>query len=328
MLVPKEVDAVFEGGGVRGIAFVGAIETMEAQGCVWQRIAGCSAGSIVAALLASGYSGSEIKALMKSLDYQQLLGRTWLNEVPLLSRALPLLLRSGMYVNEPLERTLEKWLAQKGVCTFGDLPRGKLTIIASNVSNGKMVVLPDDLPDYGLTPAEFPIARAVRMSTTLPFFFQPYRWRTPLGCRPYWILDGGLLSNYPIWLFDAPTVPRWPTFGFRLTEKRTYDPVRRIRGPISLFDAMFKTMLQAHDQRHVDKHSESRTIFIPTHKVVTTKFDLTEYDQAWLMESGQRAAQSFLASWNFEKYKREFRAQESDVNKVPLTQEEDRHVYH
>nr|WP_254639683.1 patatin-like phospholipase family protein [Cohnella sp. GbtcB17] len=327
-MVPKEADAVFEGGGVRGIAFVGAIETMEAQGCVWQRIAGNSAGSIVAALLASGYNGSEIKTLMKSLDYRQLLGRTWLNEVPFRNKALPLLFKSGIYVNEPLERTIEMWLQQKGIRTFGDLPLGKLTIVASNISNGKMVVFPDDLPDYGLCPAELSIAAAVRMSTTLPFFFQPYRWKTAIDRRPYFILDGGLLSNYPIWLFDVPSAPRWPTFGFRLSEKRTYDPVRRVRGPVSLFGAMFKTMLQAHDQRHVDKHSESRTIFIPTDKVATTKFDLTEYDQAWLMESGQRAAQSFLESWNFETYKREFRAQESAVNFVPVTQEEEQYLYH
>ncbi|MGV2794479.1 phospholipase, partial [Clostridium perfringens] len=55
-----EADAVFEGGGVKGIAFVGGIEVMESKGYVWKRLAGTSAGSIVAALLACDYRSSEI----------------------------------------------------------------------------------------------------------------------------------------------------------------------------------------------------------------------------------------------------------------------------
>ena len=64
-----KADAVFEGGGVRGIAFIGAIQVMEASGYEWESLAGTSAGAVVAALLACGYSGEELMGIMSTLDY-------------------------------------------------------------------------------------------------------------------------------------------------------------------------------------------------------------------------------------------------------------------
>lgn len=147
------------------------------------------------------------------------------------------MVRSGIYSNHILVQIMTEWLKKKGIETFGDLPEGKLSILASNISNGKIVVFPNDLPHYGLSAATFPIAAAVRMSTTLLFFFQPYMWQTAINKKPYYMLDGGMLSNYPIWLFDVQGIPRWPTFGFRLSEKRTYAQSQNINGPVSMLKA-------------------------------------------------------------------------------------------
>ena len=302
-----KADAVFEGGGVRGIAFIGAIQVMEASGYEWESLAGTSAGAVVAALLACGYSGEELMGIMSTLDYPRLLGKTWIHHLPVVGKAVPLLLRSGIYLNTPLEDKLTYWLNQKGVSTFGDLPQGKLKIIASDISSGKMLVLPDDLSRYHISPSRFPIAAAVRMSTTLPYFFQPYRLKTKISKKPYYILDGGLLSNYPIWLFDVEGLPRWPTFGFRLLGEHTGAPFHDIHGPLSMFRAMFQTMLKAQDQRHVDKHARKRTLFIPTGQVAATQFDLSKEDRDFLFQSGQETARKFLAGWDYEEYIKEFR---------------------
>lgn len=311
-----EADAVFEGGGVKGIAFVGAIEVMEAKGYTWKRLAGTSAGSIVASLLACDYTSAEIKQLMSSLDYMNLLGRTGVNSLPLLGKALPLVISSGLYSNHILEQVMYDWLKRKNVETFADLPEGKLSILASNISNGKMVVFPDDLPHYGLGPSDLNIATAVRMSTSIPFFFQPCKWHTPRQSKPYYMVDGGLLSNYPIWLFDVDGTPKWPTFGFRLSEKRTYAQSIDINGPVTLLKGIFKAMLQAHDQRHVDEHAEERTTFISTGAITSTKFDLTKEDEQTLLSSGRAAAEIFLENWNFEAYKRKFRQNSNAVPNV------------
>ncbi len=83
-----------------------------------------------------------------------------------------------------------------------------------------MVVFPDDLPNYGFLNYRFSIAKAVRMSSTIPFFFEPVKWRTPKWKQPCYMVDGGILSNYPIWIFDSPTSPRWPTFGFHFVKMK------------------------------------------------------------------------------------------------------------
>lgn len=66
----KKVDGVFEGGGVKGIAFVGAIAATEDAGYEFENVAGTSAGSIVASVIAAGYSAAEIKTIMDDLDYK------------------------------------------------------------------------------------------------------------------------------------------------------------------------------------------------------------------------------------------------------------------
>jgi len=311
-------DAVFEGGGVKGIAFVGAIHEMEKNGWRWERLAGTSAGAIIAALLACGYSAMELREIMYKLNYSDLLGKAWYHRIPFFGAGLPLFFKSGIYLNTVLEQHLMIWMSKKGVVTFGDLPRGKLKIIASDISSGKMLVLPDDLVKYGISPAKFPIAAAVRMSTTLPYFYQPYRLRTKLRRKPYYILDGGLLSNYPIWLFDEEETPRWPAIGFRLSEKPAETSAgNEIKGPITLFSAMFKTMLKAHDQRHADSSSESRTIFIPTGHVTTTQFDLKDEDRNFLFRSGQEAAARFLKDWDMCQYLKRYKPASANKKASP-----------
>ena len=65
----KRCNAVFEGGGVRGIGHVGAACGMEYAGYEFVNLAGSSAGAIVAALLAAGYTCRELKEEMEALDY-------------------------------------------------------------------------------------------------------------------------------------------------------------------------------------------------------------------------------------------------------------------
>jgi len=69
---------------------------------------------------------------------------------------------------------------------------------------------------FGFAPDELSISRAVRMSMSIPVFFEPVSLKDISG-RTHIIVDGGVLSNYPIWLLDDGTEdPPWPTFGFKL----------------------------------------------------------------------------------------------------------------
>jgi NTE family protein len=295
-----KADAVFEGGGVRGIAFIGAIQAMEEEKVEWQRLAGTSAGAVIAALLASGYKSYEIRYHLSKLDFSKLRGRSYLNRIPIFGTLLELIIHLGIYKNDYLETWLDSLLTEKGIKTFADLPEEKLKIIASDVSNGQMLILPDDLERYGMTPADLKVSTAVMMSASLPFFFRPVIWKSKDRKKSY-ILDGGLLSNFPIWIFDMEN-PRFPTFGFRFVkDKVNIDAV--IPTPLHLFKNIFKTMLQAHDLRYLNEETIERTIQIPTGDINATDFELNEDDIDFLYKSGYTSTKEFLSKWDFEQYK-------------------------
>src|SRR2546427_11861073 len=64
-------DLVLEGGGVKGIALVGAISVLEERGYGFRRVAGTSAGAIVAALAAAGMRAPDLSAVMGTVDYRR-----------------------------------------------------------------------------------------------------------------------------------------------------------------------------------------------------------------------------------------------------------------
>ncbi len=181
-----------------------------------------------------------------------------------------------------------------------------------------MVVFPDDLPNYGFLNYRFSIAKAVRMSSTIPFFFEPVKWRTPKWKQPCYMVDGGILSNYPIWIFDSPTAPRWPTFGFHFVKDEIQADPAHYNEPISMFKGLFKTMMQAHDLRHLDKESKARTITIPTGTITSTNFELTKEEKEWLYNSGYNSANKFLQAWNFRQYIDEYRKGNQDRKTNPF----------
>src|SRR5262245_29888988 len=313
-------DAVFEGGGVKGIGLVGAVAVTEAKGYDFVNVAGTSAGAIVAALVAAGYRAEELRAIMATLDYGKFKDPGWIDRIPVLGKAMSLGIEKGIYEGEYFEDWMRQQLQKKGKRKFGDLImdefkdsvpyRYKLRVVASDLSRGKMLVLPQDIKDFGIEPDDLDIARAVRMSMSIPFFFEPVTM-TLQNKKQTYIVDGGILSNFPIQLFDDGTPnPSWPTFGYLLVEEDPSRPItvrHEIHGPLSMFAALFATMMEAHDRMYVESDAFARTIPIPTKGVTATEFDLSKERAEMLYQSGRAAAESFFATWNFAEYKRNFR---------------------
>ncbi|WP_145947573.1 patatin-like phospholipase family protein [Paenibacillus sp. Y412MC10] len=302
------VNAVFEGGGVKGISLAGAVKAAEQAGVVFNRVAGTSSGSIVAALLAAGFSADEMSEIVKTTPFESFLHRAPIFSTKVIGPAARLLLKKGLYSGEALEVWIHHILAAKGVKTFADIPQGKLMIIASDITNGRILVLPEDLGKLGANPSRFAVSKAIRMSTSIPYFFDPVMLRmTGEAARGksfvdqfVCIVDGGLLSNFPLWLFDdaaegAGQKPV-PTIGFQMVGRTTNKP-HLIRGPISMLQAMFETMLSAHDERYIEQENRFRTIKIPTLGVGTTQFHITPEESQQLYESGMQAGKKFFAGW-------------------------------
>lgn len=114
-------NCVFAGGGVKGIGHVGAVCALEARGYEFDRVAGSSAGAIVAALLAAGYRGIEMKDRMESIDYTKFAQKDALDRIGILGKATSVLWHYGIYHSEYLEKWLTVLLKQKGICCFEDV---------------------------------------------------------------------------------------------------------------------------------------------------------------------------------------------------------------
>ncbi|PZE22220.1 patatin-like phospholipase family protein [Paenibacillus xerothermodurans] len=310
-----KINAVFEGGGVKGIALAGAVLAVEQRGLQFHQVAGTSSGAIVASLVAAGYRAGEIRSVIEQTPFRAFLKRSKLFDTKLLGPLTRLLLKKGLYSGEALESWIYALLACKGIRTFGDLAPGQLRIIASDISHRKLLVLPDDIEQYGVDPKKFVIAKAVRMSTSIPYFFDPVIIRKGPAMRKVgesfaeqfvYIVDGGLLSNFPLWLFDHASAPALdsmiPTIGFQLVGRGANQP-NKIAGPVTMMKALFSTMMDAHDERYIEDVNRFRTVKIPTLGVTTTQFDITAERSRELYQSGYRAAEHFFTNWKRADYK-------------------------
>lgn len=316
MSAAAKMDAVFEGGGVKGIGLVGALSVAASLGFQYMNVAGTSAGALLASLVAAGYTAAEIKDLMHQLDYTQFKDKTPESSIPVIGPFVSLFIRKGIYAGDHLETLVRELLAKKNIKTFSDLIipeyknepryRYKLQVVASDISRGRLLILPRDAQVYGIDPDTLDVAQAVRMSMSIPYFFKPVTLGNLQGSVNY-IVDGAILSNYPVSIFDdgSPNPP-WPTLGFKLVDPNEEKP-HLIRGPLSLLGALFSTMMEAHDARYIADKDFVRTIPIPTLGVQTTEFDLSAARRDMLYQSGVAAAQDFFNRWDFEKYKKQYR---------------------
>lgn len=333
------VDLVFQGGGIKGIGLVGAYSVLEEHGYRPKNMAGASAGAIVAALVAAGYSAEELKKVMKEIPLKDFKDKAWEDGFfKFLSVPLSIFKDKGIYEGtefyEWIKKVLHKKLQKEDLLgeelTFGDLRRNdlpedapevyryKLQVIVSDTTEKNMVVLPRDAHLLGIeNPDDLSVARAVRMSMSIPLYFEPVRHQNPKTGREHLIVDGGMLSNFPVWLFDVKEnqverEAQQPTFGLKLMEKHPREPfvkpgfasdVPGVKGTehperiktIDYLWSLIVTMMEAHDRLYIEDKKFKTTIGIDTIGVGTTEFTLSDKRKDDLYESGREAAEEFLA---------------------------------
>ncbi|MGG0247099.1 patatin-like phospholipase family protein [Peribacillus frigoritolerans] len=291
------IDGVFSGGGIKGYGLVGALQELEEKGFEFHRTAGTSAGSIIAAFVAAGYTGKEMEKFFLDIDLSGLLDkRRGLLPIPF-AKWLLLYWKLGLYKGNALEAWVAGKLAERNVVTFKDVRPKSLRIITSDISNGKLVVLPDDLPNYGIDPSAFPVAKAVRMSCSIPYFFEPVKLN--VGKSKFLFVDGGVLSNFPMWLFNSDHVRKErPVIGLRLSVDEIWKP-HEVDNAVELFSALFKTMKDAHDARYISKKHVHNIVFIPMKGISAMDFNLNDEKKGELIDKGRQCTKEFLKKWTY-----------------------------
>ena len=300
-------DAVFSGGGIKGLAFAGANKAAEEAGYdEWVDLGGTSAGAITAMALAVGYDADGLKQLFE-FDFSKIDDRGG----PFGLGVIPNYFDHGITHGTALTRWIESILAGAPIRTegnppkvFGDLPH-TLKVVGSDIVHSRMVVFPDDAGSYldddgnPYTPENMPIAPAVRISAGYPGFFPPIALTDAATHTPGALVDGGITSSFPVFLFDKPT-PEHPTWAFRLfggqpPEKPPVNPIKGLLWPIDMIKDVIDTAINALDDFELKTFPE-RTIAIPTGSVSTLNFSLSPQDKEFLFNSGYETAKAFFAT--------------------------------
>jgi len=328
---PLKADLVLSGGGVKGIGLVGTVVALMEAGYTFSRVSGTSAGAIVSAILAAGFdqlTPEQVEHITMTLPYRKLLDAEPLTKIPLLGTGWDLLNGNGLYKGDFAREWIRTQLEDLGVRTFGDLAfdddtlpperRYRLVVTAADVTTGQLIRLPWDYRRvYGLDPDEQRVADAVRASMSIPFFFKTAKLTSATGLTST-LVDGGMLSNFPLDTFDRGDgkAPRWPTFGVTVLPNLPQGndkvipalaPLHWFGGP-NLLEDLITTMIVGHDQAYLNQPWVSaRAIRVDSTEVGFLDFTISKKQMEGLYQRGYNAAVKFLSTWDFTKYLKRFR---------------------
>ncbi|MCH7859659.1 MAG: patatin-like phospholipase family protein [Candidatus Marinimicrobia bacterium] len=304
---------VFEGGGVKGIAYGGALLELEAGDHLKEvtRVGGTSAGAITATLLAMGYTAQEVSDIVARTNFESFADNTR----GVIRDALRLIRQFGFNKGDAFRKWIGQLIAERtgnARITFGEHHRWArdqgfpdLYVVGTNLSRQRAEVFSHERDDT----RDMEVRQAVRISMSIPLYYRAVR--TSEGDV---MVDGGVTWNYPVDLFDQPAYldgadggnghvnPR--TLGLRLdsrTEIEHYKtgadlPTLKIKNIKSYTGALIGFLMAAANRVHLSEHDRKRTIFIDTIGVQTTEFKLSEQKIAALVASGRKAAQEYLAN--------------------------------
>lgn len=194
--VTPRVGLVLSGGGARGIAHVGAIRALEEAGIPIDYIAGTSMGGIIGGLYAAGYNGSQLQALVDSLNWTAIFsqapepGSVWVSKryglmepiVQLRFKFWKLYLPTGLINGQRISQELFRLSAAANYAAGGDFDSLGIPFraVSVNIATGKAITL-----------EKGGLAQAMRSSMAIPLLFYPAVYDDQL------MVDGGVLKVLP-----------------------------------------------------------------------------------------------------------------------------------
>ena len=329
----KFTNLVVEGGGVKGIAYVGALKVLEEENILSKikRVAGTSAGALVAVLVGLGYTYKDLKKILWDIDFTEFMDDSW----GIVKDTERLLHEFGWYKGDFFRDLVGRYIKKKtgnSESTFADVVEMKkdnpdfkdIYLIGANLSTGFSEVF-----SFEHTPTTC-IADAARISMSIPLFFAAKR-----SLRGDVFVDGGLLDNYPIKVFDrtkyvktnlvhtdyyeeindllkeskpksADYVYNKETLGFRLDSKEEVamfrdggePPVRKIDDIFDYTFALLNTLIDFQNNVHLHSDDWQRTIYIDTLGVSSINFKIDDDTKKALVESGKEHTKAYLKWFN------------------------------
>lgn len=195
-------------------------------------------------------------------------------------------------------------------------------VVVSDVSFQRKAVFPRDTARYFKNPDNILVGDFVRASMSIPVFFEPFQLldftseEANLNVPGHvTFVDGGLVSNFPLSLFDVKGKPRCPTFGLLIDEMKGKQPEpNKVDNLFELGMAMFETTREYGDKAYVAENPSAAAriirmsnVGVQGKKIGTTDFDIADEDKIQLFKNGVQAVLEKMAEWDFEKYIKKYR---------------------
>ena len=320
---------VLEGGGVRGLAYAGVFSVLEEKGILQQieKVGGSSAGSIAGMLLCIGYSAREIDSLMLELPVQKFKD----GHGGLVGKYKRLKTDYGIFKGEAFEKWLQQLVAHKTgnpLLNFEELHQlhvknslyKDLYCTGTNLSKQQLEIF-----SYQTTPG-MSIALAVRISGGVPLYFEPVALDNQLrkikkldtvSFVNYYV-DGGMLCNYPISLFDScaencinPLLCDQvkfnnETIGIKLERQQQIDSLHQNSIQIPAYDinkfseylAAFSNLLMETLSRKYPglENEKGRTIYVSQGNISPIVKKTKQQDKLLLYKNGVQGANDFFST--------------------------------
>ena len=306
---PVIKNLVFEGAGIRGIAYCGAIHEMELTGMMQQveKVAGTSSGAVVALTISLGYTGSEIQEIITGTNFKKFNdGRYFFaGGINRINKYF------GWYRGNRIENWIEEIIKQKtgnADITFKELHQKgfkDLYITGTCLNKQKLIIFSHE------TYPKMKVKDAVRISMSIPLYFesvfidkdgnviqQPKKNAVDLDV----MVDGGLTGNFPIRIFDSASVHNEATLGFRIDsdEQIKNDKESKKLAPMPVgnlkeyLNAFYNMAIENLNRQQLTFEDWQRTVSISDGKIGPRIRKLSEEDLTVLIENGRQAMKNFL----------------------------------
>ncbi|MCB0761818.1 MAG: patatin-like phospholipase family protein [Flavobacteriales bacterium] len=309
---------VFEGAGIRGVAYVGVLSELEQNGIASHinQVAGTSAGAITALLFSLGYSSSEMEGILSETKLSQFND----GEGVFIGGIYRMKHRYGWYKPNEVEKWLERLIEYQTGCAemtlseHHDAGYPDVYFTATNLSAQSMEVL------SWRTYPNMKLSSAVRISMSIPLYFGAafvdqdggvYNTQNPQGTREI-MVDGGILGNYPIHVFDSVItsfgvtrrVPNPQTLGIRMETARQHHHNQQSHNLVpqsivsfeSYIGAFYTLVIENLNRKDLTDSDWHRTISVSCVGVKPRIRRMSCEEQERLIGSGRSACQNYLSS--------------------------------
>ena len=283
---------VFKGGGVLGIAYAGVIDALEEKKVLQQieRVAGTSAGAIIATFISLKYTTSDILKVVSTTDFQSF-EDAW--GPPQISN------KYGLYKGDAFLNWIKKCIAYKGLdekATFTDFKKAgtlDLRVFATDLNEHVLKEFSVAKTPYAI------VAEAIRASIAIPLFFEAWTFSNNIPDNHIYV-DGGTISNFPITAFDyADGTLNTETLGFYLTTINGVSQPSTLQSnqPTQFIKDFFETITSTQSIDFEKKPEEKkRVVIIDDFGISATNFGLTDVQKMRLYNSGKMATVAYLAN--------------------------------